>query len=556
MGYDTAQSGVIPRQMPNANYTGAPDEVMISYCNGVKCLVIHDGVTPGGCWRVCAGGGGGCGGGCAPDCSKCDQHVLNLINNWFNENHMGGLKDWNVTKGPDGQHADDNILHLIFGDGSQWDIDLFDDDGVVGISWDEDDRELTVTMDDGTTKILTIGDKYARLNAAGDTIIFPDGRTWRHCCAEEFRGTCGCDYPANPSVGDVHLNGGNSGCIKRFDGENWVNIARIRPGDKFFCTDTRREFTANGTCNWVETSDTICDRPLLGDKFNNDVVFIPVEPCVVPPCDCEGDPNCECFCEDALEPKQRVSLTEFAKRITETIFENMCLSEPQEFDGCGSVKTAIMFEDEENPGCWKLGVYSQTASDGQIATPGKGHVNQPLNELFIWPDDFGANRYTVSELYADDEGGTTTGGSGTIDETRIAENIVSGVTFQNPCRTRFEIVMRLNQVAEATAEAAYQNNTWLYYRYRVDNGNWIYSRNNTAGGVTQRISRFYQFNGITAVSEATNTITLPAGLIDFQMLALAPNPEVQGARFNVGTYEPGTGIPAQPTSRLRVAADS
>lgn len=541
MGYDTAQSGVIPRQMPNANYTGAPDEVMISYCNGVKCLVIHDGVTPGGCWRVCAGGGGGCGGGCAPDCSKCDQHVLNLINNWFNENHMGGLKDWNVTKGPAGQHADDNILHLIFGDGSQWDIDLFDDDGVVGISWDEDDRELTVTMDDGSTKILTIGDKYARLNAAGDVIIFPDGRTWRHCCAEEFRGTCGCDYPANPSVGDVHLNGGNSGCIKRFDGENWVNIARIRPGDKFFCTDTRREFTANGTCNWVETSDTICDRPLLGDEFNDDDVYIPVEPCIVPPCDCEGDPNCECFCEDALEPKHRVSISSFIERIADRIVEEACFDNvPDLGETCGDVINLVLVNQD---GCMKLATVNQAELQEARGAYHEVDPSKPKNESgYTLPADFPVPNlyYSLADYKAD--GGNDPNDRSGIDEAKIMNSRISRVAFDNMCRRRYEITIYTALAREATAEEAYRKQMALSYRWRVNGGAWNYATRSGTGEVTN----FAYHAAIEGRYVQDQFITFPEGLIEYEAFYLAPDYDEANpmhASIEANTYEFGFAAP-------------
>lgn len=505
MSYHTEQYGVVPRVMATASVIGRAGELMVSYCNGVRCLVMHDGVTQGGCWRICVGGGHPGGG------MTCEE-VIACLEGWTAPVDGCLLEGWEVTKGT-GQNADDNILTLTFTNCDPMVIPLPDDDGVVDVTWSEEDRTLTITKDDGTTTQYVIGDKFARLNEAGDVIIFPDGRTWEHCCADHYVGTCGCDYPTSPAEGDYHLNGGALGCLQQYDGENWINVNGIRQGDTFYCTETNRDYQASGPCSWTETTDSFCLLANVPEIIDPDNWVFAVENCIEDPCECEGDPNCECRCDDYRSAKRKITLSQ----LTEIINANfdLCLENVPEFDGCSVTEYAVFEHTPE--GCMRLGIKSAAAKQSYSGDAGRGDVNQALNGEFVWPGDF-TDPATVSEIATTDAPGGI-GGSG-VPEALVEDNIVANASFTLPCHVSFDLNMNFAVLVEASLDA-FTSAASATYRWRVNGGTWQWARSNNSFG-TDAISFFRFFNGVVPTASRNAVVNLPAGNIEFQII-LAPN---------------------------------
>lgn len=518
------------RKNEGCKFIGKPGTISIDYCD--KCLRIHDGCTPGGCFKLCSdavtgGGTGEC------DCNVDPDTIINIINEWAETNLPTVVSGWEVTPGEGQQNADDNILVITYDDGSSVSLPLYDDDGVVDVSWNAGDRTFTITFDDGSSREFVIGDNFARLSDDGQTIIFPDGRTWTHCCPREYRGTCGCDYPTNPATGALHWNGGELGCLQRFDGENWVNTTGIRKGDIFFCTETGREYTAtaNGPCAWKETTDSICLLPTVPETWAAADTFFEAELCTTDACDCEDDPNCDCHCDDRRTPKHKINMQSLLQKAFE------CLPAPARLEGCGTREQVIMQQDEN--GCWQLGVLSAAAKRNYRADAGNGDLAVALGQDYNWPADFPPG-YTLESFRAADLAGTTQGGTGTLDENLMRGNIVSTVRMDLACPESFGITTSMVLRNVANIQEAYQQRTTMSYRWRVNGGPWEYPRTNNALG-TDVLSIFTYFNGLSSLYERNYEKAFPAGQIEVQHLLFALNDETPAATVIVAAYPDSAG---------------
>lgn len=521
------------RKNEGCKFIGKPGTISIDYCD--KCLRIHDGCTPGGCFKLCSdavtgGGTGEC------DCNVDPDTIINIINEWAETNLPAVVSGWEVTPGEGQQNADDNILVITYDDGSSVSLPLYDDDGVVDVSWNAGDRTFTITFDDGSSREFVIGDNFARLSDDGQTIIFPDGRTWTHCCPREYRGTCGCDYPINPATGALHWNGGELGCLQRFDGENWVNTTGIRKGDIFFCTETSREYTAtsNGSCAWKETTDSICLLPTAPDSWKSEETFVAAELCTTDSCDCEDDPNCDCHCEDKRTQKHKINMQSIVEEAL------TCLKAPSRLSGCGSREQVVMQEKED--GCWEMGILSVEAK--QILRLGAAYprVRNPLGAIYKWPQDFGPLYERIDFINAEK--------AGTVDESRLEGNIVAGRSFTLNCPTDFSLDLYTLVDQPDNINDAYASRTSFTYRYRVDGGDWVYLRSNSDGPDTVATTSYY--NAISAqISREYGTSVLPAGDIDIELLAFRGDTSHEATTLLVGRYEITSGFYNAPLLTLR-----
>ncbi|MFV0512485.1 MAG: hypothetical protein ACK5MY_02445 [Jhaorihella sp.] len=217
----------------------------------------------------------------------------------------------------------------------------------------------------------------------------------------------------------------------------------------------------------------------------------------------------------------------------------LCFEEPPQFDGCGVAESAVLFEDG---GCWKLGIRSTAAKRSYQMTAGQGDVNKPLNQEFVWPDDFGTagtNYYTTEGLRAADNNG-----AGTINEALARNNVVAGTSFDLACPTQFTHTAAFSVRRAADADTAYSQATTFLYRWRINGGAWLYPRLPSGAIALQRV-----FNSLATIETRIEERGYSAGTVDVQLLAVHAN-AADPTRFDVWTYVAGQGGARTPNVSL------
>lgn len=354
-----------------------------------------------------------------------------------------------------------------------------------------------------------------------------------------YEATWGCDYPNTAGNGHLHFDGGNMNRFDVWNGTNWV-AASFEPGSVIKVKraapwqDVYYEIGANGTSFQVVTTEhvlNVCGRNAQEVSMSQHKVVL--QRCVPEPEDC--DKTCDCL-SGAQEP-EAISINDFIDVIAPRLLKDTCLEPPIELDGCGSNKQLVMQEVE--PGCWRLGVLSAYAKQIYKATAGNGDLAVPINNSYIWPTDFPAG-YSLQGLRLDDSNGLSVqGGSGTIDESLIANNLVSSKRFNLRCRTSFEITHRFLVKLDDDINNSFAERIHFMSRWRVDGGSWVYPRSNL--DYNQELSPTYPYNGVSSIIEYSNRNIFPAGNIDYQVLAMKPTDASEAVEIRIAAFPDSAG---------------
>lgn len=165
---------------------------------------------------------------------------------------MGDIPAVNCTS----QVATETESGLIFKGTTQIKIEKFLAAGANG----EDVLQFTYLETDTTEALgfsLVAGSGIAINETIDEDTEQPVFEIVNTCSCERLEGTYGCDYPADPAIDDLHLNGGDQGWLEEWNGTNWVRVCP-EAGTLFYSTTENNwpvVFQHGGACNnWTDST--------------------------------------------------------------------------------------------------------------------------------------------------------------------------------------------------------------------------------------------------------------------------------------------------------------
>lgn len=356
--------------------------------------------------------------------------------------------------------------------------------------------------------------------------------------------TIGCDYPANPTLGDIHFDGGGQNRFEVWDGTNWVaasfepdTIIRILRPDPFM--DLYYKIRPNGVGYIDVTSEerlNICGNDASTVNIAEHRVIL--QRCVAHRPECEAD----CDCHDGPHSPEGIRIPDLAELIIEEVFD-ACVQPPDAGQSCGDIRYAVWQECAD--GGYRLGSYS-TDSATNFTVRGYYIPWRPQGLRLSWPSDplFQVNGgpYSNVELRALDEPVVDDPGhiNETIDEMRMRNNVAGYAAFDLTCPTTFDYdtTLILDQGSIPDVASAFDMRTTAITRWRVDGGEWVWGRRNDG-----RLALATAYNGTTTVASTSSNIgraRFPAGHIEVELLLIS----IDGAPATptwANTTEPGSG---------------
>lgn len=349
--------------------------------------------------------------------------------------------------------------------------------------------------------------------------------------------TSGCDYPNNPSVGDIHFDGGGQNRFEVWDGNNWVaasfepgTIIRILRPTPF--QDLYYQIRPNGVGYIDVTAEEVLN--VCGNDagtVNLAQHRVVLQRCVPHRPECEAD----CDCHDGPHKPEGITIPDLTDLIVEEVFDS-CANPPDAGQSCGDLRYAVWQECPE--GGYKLASFSPDSANRFFVRP----LNVPWlpkDQNFVWPTSpvfqNGDGPYTFEQLRDDFDAG-----NGTVDETRMRNNIVAEGSIQLACPTAFDYdigaIFARSQIADINA--AYSMRVQVHFRVSADGGPWQYVTVPATGELHSPVAD-NALNTTISGGQQLGRRRLPAGNIRVQMFFTARDGDTP-APINVNTTDPST----------------
>lgn len=370
------------------------------------------------------------------------------------------------------------------------------------------------------------GDRLILTKCGENTVFFNSRNT---AIRLEHRGTSDNDGAEWLVLEQTH---GPDVEVNLSDLDSYVTNLSLNNGNHVL-TLTQNQGKPNQTVDLTYLKQTETDNTITGDGTADDPLSVNWDAI------CPGSDTVANIPDNALMlycSGGQVEKTDFRNAVGDAVNDH-CFNPNDTGQSCGDLSYAVWQQCPE--GGYKLASFSTDNAVSFSLFP-RNVPWLPNDQNLIWPisPEFqnGDGPYSLAQLRADDDFG-----AGTVDETRMRNNIVAEATIELACPTSFDFdtVASVNTASVPDVAAAYSMRVHLIHRWSVDGGPWTYRRIPN----DNRISGTIPDNAVqqsVSGSQSIGRLRLPAGNVRIQLLLLTGE-VLDPVPINVNTTEPNTG---------------